>query len=107
MRPPKSLGETMSMPVELGFESPYSSKEHKRPAPMEGTVVYIHPQRRWFTLEFRTPHGSFRESYGCVPEHIAFCTKDEHVGWRRLQSAKARPEDFLPGPVPRYRSDCK
>lgn len=28
-----------------------------------GTVIYIHPQRRYFTLRFQFSHGSFCESY--------------------------------------------
>ncbi len=50
--------------------------------PEEGTVVYVHPERRYFTLEFRFRDGAFRESYplrnavksplwGAEPE---FCT---------------------------------
>ena len=29
----------------------------------QGRVVYIHPQGRFFTLEFTFPKGTFRESY--------------------------------------------
>lgn len=28
-----------------------------------GVVVYVHPLRRYFTLRFHFPHGSFCESY--------------------------------------------
>lgn len=32
--------------------------------PMElGTVVYVHPEGRFFTLEFRFEKGAFRQSY--------------------------------------------
>ena len=31
--------------------------------PQKGTVVYIHPDGRFFTLRFDFPKGSFRESY--------------------------------------------
>ena len=31
----------------------------------EGTVVYIHPKGRFYTLEFNLPTGSFRESFKC------------------------------------------
>ena len=35
----------------------------------EGTVVYIHPEGRFYTLQFTFPRGSFRESYWtCPPE---------------------------------------
>ena len=30
-----------------------------------GTVVYIHPRGRFYTLEFKFPGGSFRESFSC------------------------------------------
>ena len=101
MRPPRELGETMSLPVELGFESPYYTPEARRARTMTGTVVYIHPEGRWFSLEFRTQKGCFRQSYCCVPAARAFRVEHQSVGWRRLQSCPARPEDFLPGPVPR------
>lgn len=29
----------------------------------EGTVVYIHPRMRFYTLEFSFPGGKFRESF--------------------------------------------
>lgn len=81
IRPPKSLGETMILPVELGFESPYTNKA-KRMRPLPGTVVYIHPEGRWFTLAFETPKGTFRESYCCVPQDRAFTQGTQHAGWR-------------------------
>lgn len=28
-----------------------------------GTVVYIHPERRYYVVEFRMKYGSFREGY--------------------------------------------
>lgn len=100
MRPPKYLGEPMTLPVELGFESPYTNKA-KRMRPLEGTVVYIHPEGRYFTLEFHTGKGRFRQSYCCVPEALAFSERSRHEGWRRLKRSDPRPEEFLPGPVPR------
>lgn len=30
---------------------------------MTGTVVYIHPQRRFYVVEFETDIGKFRESF--------------------------------------------
>lgn len=30
-----------------------------------GTVVYIHPKGRYYTLEFTFPDGTFRESFSC------------------------------------------
>lgn len=34
--------------------------------PEKGRVVYIHPEGRFYTLEFRFDRGSFRESYPLV-----------------------------------------
>lgn len=31
-----------------------------------GTVVYLHPRGRYYTLEFNFPCGTFRESFKCV-----------------------------------------
>lgn len=31
--------------------------------PREGTVVYVHPAHRWYTVEFETPGGPLREGY--------------------------------------------
>ncbi len=31
----------------------------------EGTVVYIHPKGRFYTLEFTFQAGTFRESFSC------------------------------------------
>ena len=28
-----------------------------------GTVVYVHPERRYFVVQFDFPHGSYRESF--------------------------------------------
>lgn len=35
--------------------------------PEWGTVVYIHPEGRFYTLEFNFPRGRFRESYWTAP----------------------------------------
>ena len=35
----------------------------KNDEPYEGTVVYIHPKNRFFTLEFDLPGGKVHESY--------------------------------------------
>lgn len=34
-----------------------------------GTVVFIHSKERFYTVEFRFPKGSFRESY-LFPERL-------------------------------------
>ena len=33
----------------------------------EGTVVYVHPEGRFYTVEFTFPKGRFRESYWLAP----------------------------------------
>lgn len=34
-----------------------------KPKTMTGTVVYIHPARRFYVVEFETETGTFRESF--------------------------------------------
>jgi hypothetical protein len=34
----------------------------------EGEVVYIHPGRRWYTVLFNFPYGSYRESFRMIGE---------------------------------------
>ena len=52
----------------------------------EGTVVYIHPEGRFYTLEFTFPGGldgkprKFRESYWTMPEGAA--AEDPGLGGR-------------------------
>lgn len=48
------LGETVRVPVEMG---------EAHPAWVVGTVVWIHPQGRFYTVEFRRPGGTYRQSY--------------------------------------------
>lgn len=36
--------------------------------PVKGEVVYVHPRRRYATLEFQGVHGRFRESF--FPEQL-------------------------------------
>lgn len=57
----------------------------------EGTVVYIHPEERFYTLRFDFPKGSFRESYPIAPPPEMLMTADDirrfrnnwghHKGW--------------------------
>lgn len=35
----------------------------REPERYTGTVVYIHPERRFFTVEFKFANGKFRQSY--------------------------------------------
>lgn len=40
---------------------------HKGSKPLKGTVVYVHPKGRFYTVEFPCPFGrSFRESFAGV-----------------------------------------
>ena len=40
------------------------STGQKSPMKYSGTVVYIHPKRRFYVVEFKWKHGNtFRESY--------------------------------------------
>lgn len=44
-----------------------------------GSVVYIHPEKRYYTVEYRLPKGTIRESYTYAPaEKIAKI--DPHIG---------------------------
>lgn len=36
--------------------------------PVEGYVVYIHPEGRFYSVEFTFPAGKFRESFNFTPE---------------------------------------
>lgn len=48
------VGDTRSELVHIG---------DGMPTRQTGKVVYIHPKRRFYTVEFRFDGGSFRESY--------------------------------------------
>ena len=41
---------------------------HEAETTVEATVVYIHPQRRYVTLRYDLPGGSFCESEQLIPE---------------------------------------
>ena len=49
------LGDRITGRVEFGMDG--GSRD------MTGTVIYIHPQGRFFTLRFDFERGSFRQSY--------------------------------------------
>lgn len=44
----------------FGGKNIYIPSGRKR---FEGTVVYIHPERRFFSVEFKFDYGSFRQSF--------------------------------------------
>ena len=48
----------------------------------EGTVVYIHPENRFYTLRFDFPKGSFRESYPIAPPPERLMTEGEARRYR-------------------------
>ena len=55
----------------------------------EGKVVYIHPEKRFFTLEYEVPSGAkIRESFVPRGEHIA-CTeaKEKPSSSEKLRAA--------------------
>ena len=55
------LGDRMKARINYGMEGGGL-------LPMEeGTVVYIHPEGRFYTLRFDFPKGSFRESFWLAP----------------------------------------
>lgn len=51
------LGAEILAPIEYGMEG------GTRLPPERGRVVYIHPEGRFYTLEFTFERGSFRESF--------------------------------------------
>ena len=30
---------------------------------IRGTVIYVHPERRYYVVEFKCPYGSYRECF--------------------------------------------
>jgi len=62
------LGERRTVyPVTFTEAQPESKKRR----PMTGRVVYIHPRRRFCTLEFDTRGGPIRESFQLIEGEIA------------------------------------
>lgn len=51
------VGAQVTLPPHFGYE--YLADER----PMSGRVVYIHPRRRFFTVEFPAGERSFKENY--------------------------------------------
>lgn len=46
-------------------EGPRGRTTMKQHGEATGTVVYIHPKGRYYTLEFTFSGGTFRESFSC------------------------------------------
>jgi len=38
--------------------------------PMPCRVIYVHPQGRYYTVEFHFPKGTIRESFKAEEEHV-------------------------------------
>ena len=55
-------GDRIIKPIEWMAEKTGLGNQRKENR-LAGTVVYIHPKGRFYTLEFHLPHGSFRESF--------------------------------------------
>ena len=55
-------GDRIVKPIEWMAEKTGLGHREKEKR-LTGTVVYIHPRKRFYILEFHLPHGSFRESY--------------------------------------------
>ena len=49
--------------VKIGDEMELPVKMDKGYIRMRGTVIWIHPQRRFFEVEFKTALGNIRECY--------------------------------------------
>lgn len=52
-------------------------------APMQGKVVYIHPEHRFYCAEFATLRGSFRECFPC-PASMRKSRMPNYIPERRL-----------------------
>ena len=53
------LGEVYRVQLNV----PASWVDHKEKRMGEGKVVFVHPNKRFATLEFKGVHGKFRESF--------------------------------------------
>lgn len=54
-------GDKVTMIPETLMDEDTNGKRYKRP--IRGTVVYIHPRKRYYTVEFETRGGPLRESF--------------------------------------------
>jgi hypothetical protein len=62
------LGDKITKPVawlEIQPCGPRGGGNMKKHETATGTVVYIDPKGRFYTLEFTFPAGSFRECFSC------------------------------------------
>lgn len=55
------VGARVGKFIQFGGESGGKRKD----VPAEGRIVYVHPQGRYYTVEFRLDKGNIRESYSC------------------------------------------
>ena len=55
------VGEVYRVPLDTA--ATWIDKQNGQKKMGEGTVVFVHPQGRFATLEFQGVHGKFRESF--------------------------------------------
>lgn len=55
------IGERVTMIPETFMSRDDRGKPERRP--IRGTIVYIHPKSRYYTVEFETRGGPLRESF--------------------------------------------
>ena len=63
----------------------------------EGTVVYVHPEGRFYTVEFTFPKGKFREAYLLPPDPGRLAPKPHpvHAGAHYKWDAKRALGKYL------------
>lgn len=54
------VGEVYRVPLD---SAAWTDKQQGQKRTGEGTVVFVHPQGRFATLEFQGAHGKFREAF--------------------------------------------
>lgn len=57
------IGDKVTKALSWGDISKEGAHGHPDKVVATGTVVYIHPKRRFYVLEFTFPAGKFRESF--------------------------------------------
>lgn len=60
------VGEVYRVPLDTA--ATWIDKQQGQKRTGEGTVVFVHPQGRFATLEFQGVHGKFRETF--APEQL-------------------------------------
>lgn len=59
-----SIGDQITKPIDWMDEAEVVGGHRlSKQTSLTGTVIYIHPKLRYYTLEFKLPHGSFRECF--------------------------------------------